>query len=973
MPDIRIQLINPLTDDRGLYDAYYYAISDIQLVSRCWCNLHASFCNYGADGFYCDCQHNTTGKNCEMCQPLFNERPWQKGSYIPYPKGQANECIKCECNDHALSCTYNATYDRGICDTCLHNTTGFHCQSCAPTYFPDVSVALNDINRCLECKCEPLGVLDNNLSCAQAENSSVKIGQCNCKPLVTSMKCDTCVSGYYGLLTGPTPGACSACNCSQMGTVGGSINCTQVDGQCSCKQTVTGRTCDTCKDTYYSFPTNNPLGECSSCGCDKGGALSPICDKVTGFCTCRTNITGNKCTAALPGTYVPAVDILIYQPVPGQCNVTSDLYTDQAPFDGGKFAVCDVSSRNVTMEFDTIIGGQLQKDVQWPYVLAVRYSTNSSWVSGTVKLQATGSTSADLSPYAKNLGPQNFTPQCPHTGLIGQVDMKFTSDSVIKIDSLLLLPTLSSTDGIISFNFYAASDNRTVLQENYLSCLQQLSALKTRQLTLSTSCREILFSVGAELFNGSKGKSAVSVIFVDSVSSSTCQELGGQCQCKSGVSGRACDICTPGYFNFSENGCSRCPVLPCAIEAIIVRTTTAIPTIPTSITTTTNVTVLDSSDNSGLSGGYIALIVVCTALFIGFIVFLIWCLCKKCGKKQKTIERGLYTMTHFGLDDPNGPLYSNNIYDQSHWADGLGNEHRAATAILNGDIESDSVFEAHSELSGSSFSQPKFYIASDENTSSWDRKKETKLQLHTVSKIKKSTTNNKGSHRHQIPNKSYDSLNVDFGSIPNRDVVSLRKPRSRSEDTNAKELNSTFGYGLNHWRPLSDLRESEVGNRFSPAFSPNFYPYLHGRENHDNKMKEPLHLIEKPLKKSPKKPARKKKPKRHSSILDKILPPPLMYLGDSSTFIPDPDYDTMSESSFFIPKPDYPLIDGYDNPAFIPKPDYPFIGSYDNPVFIPKPDYSFIGGYSNPVFIPEPDYPRYAGYGYFDEVNGSLV
>ncbi|KAH9495692.1 hypothetical protein Btru_016064 [Bulinus truncatus] len=889
MPDIRIQLINPLTDDRGLYDAYYYAISDIQLVSRCWCNLHASFCNYGADGFYCDCQHNTTGKNCEMCQPLFNERPWQKGSYIPYPKGQANECIKCECNDHALSCTYNATYGRGICDTCLHNTTGFHCQLCAPTYFPNVSVALNDINRCLECKCEPLGVLDNNLSCAQAENSSVKIGQCNCKPMVTSIKCDTCVSGYYGLLTGPTPGACSACNCSQMGTVGGSINCTQVDGQCSCKQTVTGRTCDTCKDMYYSFPTNNPLGECSSCGCDKGGALSPVCDKVTGFCTCRTNITGNKCTAALPGTYVPAVDILIYQPVPGQCNVTSDLYTDQAPFDGGKFAVCDVSSGNVTVEFDTIIGGQLQKDVQWPYVLAVRYSTNSSWVSGTVKLQATGTTSADLSPYAKNLGPQNFTPLCPHTGLSGQVDMKFTP---------------------------------------VCDCLN-----------------------------------------ISSVSSSTCQELGGQCQCKSGVSGRACDICTPGYFNFSENGCSRCPVLPCAIEAIIVRTTTANPTIPTSITTTTNVTVLDSSDNSGLSGGYIALIVVCTALFIGFIVFLIWCLCKKCGKKQKTIEHGLYTMTHFGLGDPNGPLYSNNIYDQSHWADGLGNEHRAATAILNGDIESDSVFEAHSELSGSSFSRPKFYIASDENTSSWDRKKETKLQLHTVSK---STTNNKGSHHHQIPDKSYDSLNVDFGPIPNRDV-SLRKPRSRSEDTNAKELINTFGYGLNHWRPLSDLRESEVGNRFSPAFSPNFYPYHHGRENHDNKMKEPLHLIEKPLKKSPQKPARKKKPKRHSSILDKILPPPLMYLGDSSTFIPDTDYDTMSESSFFIPKPDYPSIDGYDNPAFIPKPDYPFIGSYDNPVFIPKRDYSFIGGYSNPVFIPEPDYPRYAGYGYFDEVNGSLV
>lgn len=36
----------------------------------------------------------------------------------------------------------------------------------------------------------------------------------------------------------------------------------------------------------------------------------------------------------------------------------------------------------------------------------------------------------------------------------------------------------------------------------------------------------------------------------------TCHKQGGQCHCKPGVTGHACDRCKPGYFNFTGSGCT---------------------------------------------------------------------------------------------------------------------------------------------------------------------------------------------------------------------------------------------------------------------------------------------------------------------------------------------------------------------------------------------------------------------------------
>ena len=55
----------------------------------------------------------------------------------------------------------------------------------------------------------------------------------------------------------------SDCNCTMEGITNNG-SCSQevpTIGQCECKQNVTGRRCDSCKDAYYGYK-NPPVGNC---------------------------------------------------------------------------------------------------------------------------------------------------------------------------------------------------------------------------------------------------------------------------------------------------------------------------------------------------------------------------------------------------------------------------------------------------------------------------------------------------------------------------------------------------------------------------------------------------------------------------------------------------------------------------------------------------------------------------------------
>ncbi|XP_061764236.1 uncharacterized protein ntng2b isoform X10 [Nerophis ophidion] len=71
---------------------YFYAISNIEVPARCKCNLHASQCLLQDGNLQCQCEHNTTGQDCQRCKKGFKAKSWKAGSYLPTPNGTPNTC-----------------------------------------------------------------------------------------------------------------------------------------------------------------------------------------------------------------------------------------------------------------------------------------------------------------------------------------------------------------------------------------------------------------------------------------------------------------------------------------------------------------------------------------------------------------------------------------------------------------------------------------------------------------------------------------------------------------------------------------------------------------------------------------------------------------------------------------------------------------------------------------------------------------
>ncbi|XP_023576160.1 laminin subunit alpha-3 [Octodon degus] len=318
----------------------------------CNCNGHATDCYYDPDvefhrqstnlqgiraggGVCINCQHNTSGVNCEKCE---------KGFYRPHgiPVSAPGACIPCWCDPvHADGCEQGS----GRC-LCKPNFQGDHCDECAVGYsnFPLCSRIpgfLLSTPRPEDPKPgKPKKGCDCNVQGALSSQCDDQ-GRCMCHPNVEGLRCDTCKRGFYSFP------ACRRCQCSSEGSAHMTCNpktgwcvctvgvsgprcdrclsgapdvplCADIrklicdpDGTdsmsssgCLCKVHVEGPACGSCKPLYWNLSLENPSG-CSECKCHEAGTVSRIreCTQENGDCHCKGHVTGRTCDTCPDGYF----------------------------------------------------------------------------------------------------------------------------------------------------------------------------------------------------------------------------------------------------------------------------------------------------------------------------------------------------------------------------------------------------------------------------------------------------------------------------------------------------------------------------------------------------------------------------------------------------------------------------------------------------------------------------------------------
>ncbi|XP_006896997.1 PREDICTED: laminin subunit alpha-5 [Elephantulus edwardii] len=264
----------------------------------CNCHGHASDCYYDPEvdrqnasqnqdhvyqggGVCIDCQHHTTGINCERCLPGFYRSP-------DHPLDSPRACRPCDCESDFTDGTCEDLTGRCYCRP---NFTGERCNTCAEGFagFPqcyreplspnNTGAQMLPAGQIINCDCSAAGTVGN------ACRRDPQLGRCVCKPNFQGAHCESCAPGFYG------PG-CQACQCSSPGAA--DSDCDPDSGQCRCRPGFMGVACERCAPGYFHFPL------CQLCGCSPEGTLPEGCDEA-GRCLCRPEFEGPHCDRCRAG------------------------------------------------------------------------------------------------------------------------------------------------------------------------------------------------------------------------------------------------------------------------------------------------------------------------------------------------------------------------------------------------------------------------------------------------------------------------------------------------------------------------------------------------------------------------------------------------------------------------------------------------------------------------------------------------
>ncbi|KAB5546449.1 hypothetical protein PHYPO_G00072140 [Pangasianodon hypophthalmus] len=305
---------------------------------------------YQGGGVCRECQHHTTGNNCERCVPGYYRSP-------DHPLESPLACSKClcesdftdgTCEDLTGRCYCKPNYTGENCDFCADGYENFPaCYLVTPTFPTNINGEARPAGEIINCECNAAGTEGN--SCRADPNTR----SCVCKPGFTGQHCDTCAPGYYGL-------NCYRCQCTGPGSQDGS--CDVVTGQCVCRSGFYGYSCDQCAPGYFNYPL------CQLCGCSAVGSLTGGCDS-SGRCACRPEFTGPRCDQCRSGFHsYPNCEVCTCDPrtsLDSNCNAAGQCHCKpnysgprcescapgyysyptcspcQCSVEGSRFSVCD--------------------------------------------------------------------------------------------------------------------------------------------------------------------------------------------------------------------------------------------------------------------------------------------------------------------------------------------------------------------------------------------------------------------------------------------------------------------------------------------------------------------------------------------------------------------------------------------------------------------------------------------------------
>lgn len=103
----------------------------------------------------------------------------------------------------------------------------------------------------------------------------------------------TCFCLFFSLFRSFTE-----CRCNPYGSMGRS--CDKYTGQCFCRENVTGRACDRCVDGFWDLQASRG---CVNCQCNPIGSRDANCSQYTGQCNCKPGVGGQTCDVCLDGFY----------------------------------------------------------------------------------------------------------------------------------------------------------------------------------------------------------------------------------------------------------------------------------------------------------------------------------------------------------------------------------------------------------------------------------------------------------------------------------------------------------------------------------------------------------------------------------------------------------------------------------------------------------------------------------------------